>query len=485
MKHMTLEETNATIPVINGASIIIAVPAALRKHTNAGLLLNVKRHGRAKLYEQLAETGPVATIKAKGRRTLALTRAPSAAFILKNTDIFQRPRGALIEFIEPVMGKGQATTNGAEHDYLRKQARSAFSTENLKKMTGHMVDVADGMISDFSLASQKGKPVDIGIAFANAAFEALNRGLWNVRDFSQGSKMQKAIGAIFDRADRRLTALLKLPAETLYALPVLPYRKAKRDLFAAAETLLSDREKQLQSPDFPHQDDLLSLLAKSVAKEELTRASAHQQIITYLIAGHETTAWTLTFAQKLLTEHPGVLEKMRAEVKTAIGDRAPTFVDMRNLPYTAAIFKEVLRLYPAVAAIPREATKDTYVPVGNDQMVKVAKGQVVITTPWTLHRDPENWKDAQDVPNPLDFSPERWLVPGFKPKEGSYVPFAMGSYTCIGARMAEMEFVTFMARFAQKGVKLSVIDPEKVEPVVAMTLRSKNPVMRNDQLAHG
>jgi cytochrome P450 len=177
----------------------------------------------------------------------------------------------------------------------------------------------------------------------------------------------------------------------------------------------------------------------------LLRATAGErelrdQIVTMLLAGHETTASTLSWAWYLLSRHPEAAERLRVEAVEVLGDRTPEFADLARLPYTGMVIQETMRLYPPVWALPRRAvTADEIggypVPAGADVMI----------SPYTLHRHPRFWDE------PDRFRPERFAADAPPVAHRyAYVPFGAGPRICVGSHLGMLEATLVAAMVARR-----------------------------------
>jgi len=184
-------------------------------------------------------------------------------------------------------------------------------------------------------------------------------------------------------------------------------------------------------------DDLLALLleARDESGSGLGDREVRDQVMTLLLAGHETTALLLISALVLLGIHPHERDRVEAEVD-ALG-RPPRVGDA--LPRIEAVMAEALRLWPPAWVLSREPTRD--VELGGH---RIAAGTVVVVSPWALHHDPRIW--GQDAG---EFRPDRFAEGTPPPPKGAYLPFGFGGRKCIGARFAEMEARLLLARWAQ------------------------------------
>ena len=182
----------------------------------------------------------------------------------------------------------------------------------------------------------------------------------------------------------------------------------------------------------------------------MTDRQLRDEAMTIYLAGHETTALTLTWTWYLLSQHRHVEEKLVAEWQDVLAGSAPTVKQLPRLPYTAAVIAESMRLFPPVYVIGREATVD--LELGG---YRVKRGYTVLMSQWVNHRDPEYF------PNPEEFRPERWedglarRLPKF-----AYYPFGGGQRICVGADFALMEAAIILATVGQR--YRFTLDPDAV-----------------------
>jgi cytochrome P450 len=217
-------------------------------------------------------------------------------------------------------------------------------------------------------------------------------------------------------------------------------------------------------------DDLLTLLLG--AREEDTGApmsdrQIRDEVVTFLTAGHETTANALSWMWMLLSRHPEHRDRLEAEVDEVLAGRTPSFADADRLPFTRAVIQETLRLYPPVWIIGRRAVADDVI-----DGVRIPAGASVAVLIYLTHRDPDIW------PNPEGFDPSRFLPDraGGRPR-GAYVPFAAGRRVCVGNTFALTEATLLTAMIAQR-YRLDLDPTERVEPEPLITLRPSGLTMR-------
>lgn len=213
------------------------------------------------------------------------------------------------------------------------------------------------------------------------------------------------------------------------------------------------------------QTDLLDRLLKAhndVSGGGMTNDQIRDEVMTLLLAGHETTAALLTWAAHLLSTHPAAARRMRTELDDVLGGRVPTVTDLPELSYTKYVLQESMRLYPPVWIVSRAA-------IDEDEIggYAIPAGSVVTLSPYTMHRHPGFWK------NPSGFDPGRF-APGRARKRPrfAYFPFGGGPRLCIGRHLAMMEAQLILATVARRYV-LEPVQPQSVEPEPLVTLRPR------------
>jgi cytochrome P450 len=213
-------------------------------------------------------------------------------------------------------------------------------------------------------------------------------------------------------------------------------------------------------------DDLLGLLMAAADEQtgaSMSRTQVRDELMTFIAAGHETTANGLAWMWYLLSHHPTAREQLLAEVDDVLDGDAPGADAAERLPWTTACFREAMRLYPPVWHVQRQALADDI--LGG---FPIPAGSVVLISTWTTHRDPSVW------PNPAAFDPRRFLgdAPKTRPRH-SYLPFGGGRRVCVGQGFAMMEAAIIAAMIAQR-YTLDFIPGSKVVLDPTITLRPRH-----------
>jgi cytochrome P450 len=211
-----------------------------------------------------------------------------------------------------------------------------------------------------------------------------------------------------------------------------------------------------QSPNLPisQSPDLLTHL---VSLPHMTDDLIRDQILTMLIAGHDTSTALLAWALHLLGQHPEAMAQAVAEVDAVVGQDDLTATHMRQLPYLDSFIKETLRLYPPIHVGNRIVAEDTTV-----SGYQLTAGTRVMASIYLSHRDGRYWQ------SPNEFKPERFARDAKKPPAFTYVPFGGGARACIGAAFAQVEAKVVLTRILQQ-FKLKDVG-RKVKPYMGATL---------------
>jgi cytochrome P450 len=218
----------------------------------------------------------------------------------------------------------------------------------------------------------------------------------------------------------------------------------------------------MAKPESERGDDLLGMLlnARDEDGSAMSPKQVRDEVMTLMLAGHETTANTLTWTTLLLSQHPDARQRLEAELRDVLGGRLPMLADLPRLPYAEAVIKESMRVYPPVWVLGYEAIDD--VPVG-PHLIK--KGTAVFMSQWINHHD------ARWFPEPKAFRPERWLDPAIKNLPTyAYFPFGGGERMCIGKSFALMEAQLLLATIAQR-YRLDVAPEQIIALDPSVTLR--------------
>ncbi len=422
---------------------------------------------------QLPAGSGLVTIPVKGAPIL-LVRNPRHARHVLVTHQDQYVKGIDYKVLAVLLGKG-LLTNFDQELWQRQRAlvQPLFARRHLEPMGTHMTDAAAAWLDRLEASHPDGAELELGAAMMELTLDVVGRALFGTsidgKDVEVvGDAMNDVLHAA--AANFKLVGLYrsisKLAGVKFESLLQLRFRhwnramKAKDALDGIVDGLI---DKRIASKD--EGDDLLSLLvaARDERGGDMPREQVRDEVMTFLGAGHETTANAMTWMWLLLSQYPEARKRMQAEVDEVLQGRRPTFADLDSLPWTNAVFQESMRIYPPVPAFSRVATKNDEI---DGQAVPV--GTVVIILPYLLHKDPELW------PNPEGFDPERFMPGNTTGRhKQAYMPFGAGRRICVGAGFAQMEGVLLAAMTAQR-FEFDLVRGTRVRKEIAITMRPRD-----------
>ncbi|MFN8610943.1 MAG: cytochrome P450 [Vulcanimicrobiota bacterium] len=311
------------------------------------------------------------------------------------------------------LGQGLVTSDGELWRQQRRLIQPAFHKSRVEALIPKIQAETKKMISNF----RPGEIIDVAAAMIELTLRIIGLAL-----FSEPlGACDEGIGSALDEIQRQMQSRFR----SFYPLPPrFPTLRDRR--FRQANTRL--RSLVLQKIKRPRGDDILGALP------DMAEGQLVDELVTLMLAGHETVATTLAWALALLSRHPGQQDN-----------------DMRR------VVLETLRLYPSIGVLGRRA-------IGPDRLAghAIAAGQIVSTAPYVLHRHPGYWD------NPEGFDPDRFLE---EPVKGSFIPFAAGPRQCIGNHLAMIEAITVLDCLRE--VRLELIPGQKLEIDPQVTLRPK------------
>ena len=357
------------------------------------------------------------------------------------------------EGLAPLLGNGVFISNGADWAHQRRIIDPAFEGGRLRHSYPAILDAARAAVARMPIGV-----TDVEPRSAHAAADVIFRALFSL-------PVEHAIAAqVFEafRAHQEAQPLVNLAA--LLPLPSwMPRPHSRRTRASAAQIrgliadLVDARMVQIGNGTAP--DDLATKMMVTPDPETgncFTRSEMIDQVAVMFLAGHETSASVLAWALWLLAAHPEWQDRVAAEAVQLSDD----FASVSTLKTTRAVFREALRLYPAVAMFAREATQtETF------RERRVPRGAQLVVSPWHLHRHERLWD------RPDDFDPARWDTPeGKASARTAYLPFSAGPRACPGAGLAMVEGVVMLAAIT-RAFRMETTDREPL-PVARLTIRA-------------
>jgi cytochrome P450 len=382
-------------------------------------------------------------------------------------------KGFTFGYLKPLVGSGLLTAEGESWRIQRRLIQPAFHHRRLDGIVELMAKAAEDLAARW-LIRRETCPVDVVQEMTAVTLQIVSNAILGVDLDAATSQIGEAIGVIQEQINWRITHLFFTPDR--YPTPRnLKFRRSLRILedavFSMIEMKRIDRSRNQADDDFHshggHEggNDVLSLLLEA---QERDPASAipdlllRDEVMTFLLAGNETTANALAWTCHFLALNPEAEERLHSEVDSVLHGRRPALADLSRLRFTRMVFEETLRLRPPVWALGRFSLADDQV-----GRYRLSAYSSVLLSPYVTHRHPEFWEI------PERFDPDRFRPEQVASRPGhAYFPFGAGPRMCIGREFAIMEAVVCLATIAGQ-FKLRALADHSVEPEPLITLRPK------------
>jgi cytochrome P450 len=362
--------------------------------------------------------------------------------------------------VRRVLGNGLLTSEGEFWLRQRRLAQPAFHQDRLAACTGTVVEATERRLDAWAAAAASGEPIDVHEQMLGLTLRIVGRILFDVDLEREERRVGPALTVVMRHVNRRLKSIVTLP-------PAVPtpaerrFRRALAELDDLVLTIIRDRAATAED-----RGDLLSMLRAArdpETGEPMSEAQIRDEVMTLLLAGHETTAGALSWTFHLLSQHLDVQRQMQDEIDDVLGGRLPQHADLARLRYARSVLQEAMRLYPPAWLIERQVIADDEV-CG----VRIPAGSMVGISPYTLHRNPGLWPDPERF-DPHRFSPEA----SAERSRYAYLPFGAGPRVCIGAGLAMLDAHVILVMVAQRFTVAS--DPAhtvELEPLTTLRPRT-------------
>lgn len=429
------------IPFVKGWPLL----GSVRRFQNdrLGFLMDVAR-----------ECGELGSFRLGPVRVLLANSALLAHTIL-NEKAARFESGKRSTIIEPIVGPNSLlVVEGALHRKQRRLIAPAFQHKRLLGYTSSMVDYAESSLRSW----RDGATIDLEREMTRLTHRIILKTMFDVEGGAEGAsdELSDALSIALAYTEYLNASVLPLPL----GLPTPRNRRTRRAIATVRRfvgSLIEARRREGKD-----HGDLLSmlLLSRDEGGATLEDEEILDHAVTMYVAGHETSARTLTWLFITLARYPEVAAKVREEVDAVLQGRKPTYPDLLRLTYMLRVIKETLRILPPAYFTGRAPLED--VELGP---YRVRKGEFILISPYTLHRDPQHF------PEPERFDPER-----FQPEaerrlpRGAYLPFGAGPHVCIGAQFAMTEIQLVLAHLVQH-VTLTIAPGQDIRPVPQVVLK--------------
>ena len=397
--------------------------------------------------------GEIVPIQLEDDLFCLLTNPEHITQVLRDRQLFVK--GQDMELLKTLLGNGLLTSEGSFWQRQRRLAQPIFHQRRINGYGETMVEYTQRMLENWKAEDT----LDIQQEMMHLTLNIVMKTIFN-QDIAGGDAgnvaqaVEEAMNWFVEKSNSLLAGdETKTPADKRYEDAV-----ALLD-----ETVYAMIDHRRETGEYGN--DLLGMLMKVEDADDGSRMTNRQlrdEVATLIVAGHETTANTLSWVWMLLGENPDIRAKLDEELKTVLQGNAPTVEDLQRLPYTTMVIKEALRLYPTVTDLTRQATEDCE--IGG---YSIPKGTTFSISQWVMHHD------SRYFINPEEFNPERWADDFEKSlPRGVYFPFGDGPRVCIGKSFAMMEAILLLVTIAQS-FQVELVPNQVIEKQASVTLRPK------------
>jgi cytochrome P450 len=365
------------------------------------------------------------------------------------------------KIVRPLVGNGLVTVVGGK-DWLRQRrlVQPVFHPRHIAAFATLMTDAAHVMLQQWDTYARERQIFDVAVEMTKLTLQIASKALFNIDVSARANSFCQA----FSQVSAFLVDYFYMP------FPPLFIRNRRNCRFWDAievmdaivyEIIHSRRQNRGDG------SDLLSMLLDAFDENGqcMDDKQLRDEIMTLLLAGHETVASTLTWTWYLLTQHPEAEEHLHAEVDQVLAGRLPTMEDLPQLSYTRMVLEEAMRLYPPIWQLMRRAIQDDEI-----DGYHIPAGSYILWSPYISHRHPDFWEKPEQF-YPEHFSPEHAAK---RPRYAS-MPFGSGPRICVGNTFAMTEMQLVLTTVVQR-YRVSLTPGYYVEPEPLLSLRPKNGV---------
>ncbi len=409
--------------------------------------------------ETVQQYGPVVRIPFRPGRALFLCSSPDAAKHVLQDNHRNYKKSLSYRFVEPVVGKGLLTSEGDLWLRQRRLVAPMFHRDRVRSYEETMIETTRQLLDDWDRRDPD-EAFDISADMSQVTLSVAGKLLFN-RDIGRESDwIGESMLLLFRDINQRLSS----PLTTLPRKIPTPQNRRVAEAIEQLEDLVYGliEERRGSEEDY---DDLLSTFMLAEDADDGQRMSDEQvrdEVMTFILAGHETTSNHLTWTLYLLSKHPSIRRRLEEAVDDAISGEMPTLQEVRDIDFLDQVIDESLRLYPPAWAVEREPIEDDEI-----EGFHIPAGSIVGIGPYFVHHNPEVWD------NPEGFDPDRFGPDADIPDHRyAHFPFGGGPRMCVGADFAIMEAKLILAAIVHR-FRLDLEPGHPVVPEGTVTLYPK------------
>ncbi|KAK9921088.1 hypothetical protein M0R45_029617 [Rubus argutus] len=430
------------------------------------------------LFKWMIECGPIYRLAAGPRNFVVVSDPAIAKHVLRNYGKYAK--GLVAEVSEFLFGSGFAIAEGP----LWTARRRAVVPSLHKKYLSIIVDrvfckCAERLVEKLQADALSGTAVNMEDKFCQLTLDVIGLSLFNYNfdSLNTDSPVIDAVYTALKEAELRSTDILPywkvdvlrkiIPRQIKAEKAVSIIRRSVEELIAKCKAIVEAEGERIDEEEYLNEADPSILRFLLASREEVSSVQLRDDLLSMLVAGHETTGSVLTWTLYLLSKDTHSLVKAREEVDMVLQGRRPSYDDIKDLKFLTRCIMESLRLFPHPPVLIRRAQVADVLP-GN---YKVNPGQDIMISVYNIHRSSEVWEKAEE------FSPERFDMEGPVPNETNtdfrFIPFSGGPRKCVGDQFALLEAIIALAIFIQH-LNFELVPDQNISMTTGATIHTTN-----------
>nr|QCU55166.1 carotene epsilon-monooxygenase [Camellia fraterna] len=430
------------------------------------------------LFKWMQEYGPIYRLAAGPRNFVVVSDPAIAKHVLRNYGKYAK--GLVAEVSEFLFGSGFAIAEGQLWTVRRRAVVPSLHKTYLSVIVDRVFcKCAERLVEKLKTNALNGSAVNMEENFSQLTLDVIGLALFNYNfdSLTTDSPVIDAVYTALKEAEARSTDLLPywkinalckiIPRQIKAEKAVTLIRKTVEELINKCKEIVESEGERIDEEEYVNETDPSILRFLLASREEVSSIQLRDDLLSMLVAGHETTGSVLTWTAYLLSKDPSSLSKAQEEVDRVLQGRSPTYEDIKNLKFLTRCINESLRLYPHPPVLLRRAQVADVLP-GN---YKVNPGQDIMISVYNIHHSPQVW-DRAEV-----FVPERFDLDGPMPNETNtdfrFIPFSGGPRKCIGDQFALLEAIVALAIFVQH-MDFELLPDQNISMTTGATIHTDN-----------
>ncbi|KAL1201313.1 Carotene epsilon-monooxygenase [Cardamine amara subsp. amara] len=430
------------------------------------------------LYKWMNEYGPIYRLAAGPRNFVVVSDPAIAKHVLRNYPKYAK--GLVAEVSEFLFGSGFAIAEGPLWTVRRRAVVPSLHKRYLSVIVERVFcKCAERLVEKLQPYALEGRAVNMEEKFSQLTLDVIGLSLFNYNfdSLTTDSPVIEAVYTSLKEAELRSTDLLPywkidalckiIPRQVKAEKAVTVIRETVEDLIAKCKEIVEREGERINDEEYVNDADPSILRFLLASREEVSSVQLRDDLLSMLVAGHETTGSVLTWTLYLLSKNSSALAKAQEEVDRVLAGRNPAFEDIKELKYITRCINESMRLYPHPPVLIRRAQVPDILP-GN---YKVNTGQDIMISVYNIHRSSEVWEKAEE------FLPERFDIEGAIPNETNtdfkFIPFSGGPRKCVGDQFALMEAIVALAVFLQR-LNVELVPDQNISMTTGATIHTTN-----------